>query len=232
MEPGPETAAEGAIGELNHLYCSMDGGKPDPSWRSENEGPLLHDFTHYFDLIDLFAGEVDWLCGLAEQRRRPWAVEDFAAAFMKFKSGVTGALHGAELTEYTDNAFELRGTTGIIRMVNEQVILLQSHRDVYEPDSGFQWSSLRPTAIERPTPASSYVIALGELVQALEGTGSLRSNGIVGRRSMEMVEAVYRSQLAGYQPLRFPLSAGEDVSGVKALRRTGIFAEREGTKKK
>ena len=218
---------EGAIGELNHLYCFMDGGKPDPSWRSENEGPLLHDFTHYFDLIDLFAGEVDWLCGLAEQRRRPWAVEDFAAAFIKFKTGVTCSLHGAELTNYTDNAFELRGTTGIIRMVGEQVHLLQSHQDVYEPDSGFQWSALRPADIERPAPASSYVIALEELLQALQGAGTPRSDGVVGRRSMEMVEAVYRSQLAGNQPVHFPLAAGEDESGVRSLRRAGNFAERD-----
>ena len=62
---------EGAIGEFNHIYCYMDGGKPAPWWRSENEGPLLHDFTHYFDLMDLYAGEVDWLCGMAEQRMRP-----------------------------------------------------------------------------------------------------------------------------------------------------------------
>ena len=59
---------DGAIGKLNHIYCYMDGGKPDPSWRSENEGPFLHDFTHYFDLMDMYAGEVAWLCGMAEQR--------------------------------------------------------------------------------------------------------------------------------------------------------------------
>ena len=107
--------ADGAIGELNHITCHMDGCKPDPAWRSDNEGPLLHDATHYFDLMDLFGGPLSWLCGLAEQRRRPWAVEDFAAAFMKFDNGVSGTIQGAELTVYSDHAFELRGTTGVIR---------------------------------------------------------------------------------------------------------------------
>ena len=47
--PSPKTLLDaGAIGEFNHIYCYMDGGKPAPWWRSENEGPLLHDFTHYF----------------------------------------------------------------------------------------------------------------------------------------------------------------------------------------
>ena len=220
---GLELLGDGAIGELNHLYCYMDGGKPAPWWRSENEGPLLHDFTHYFDLIDLYGGEVDWLCGMAEQRQRPWAVEDFSAAFMKFKSGVTGVIHGAELTEYTDNAFELRGTKGVIRFVNERVQLFQSEPDEYEPDSGFQWSSLQPREMEHPAPASSYVVALEELVGALEGRAELRSDGRVGRRSLEMVMAIYQSQLEGNQPVRFPVTLGE--SGVEALRRTGRFKE-------
>jgi predicted dehydrogenase len=47
--------AAGAIGELNYIHCYMDGCKPTPAWRSANEGPLLHDFSHYFDLLDLFA---------------------------------------------------------------------------------------------------------------------------------------------------------------------------------
>lgn len=224
-----ELLRNGAIGELNQIYCYMDGGKPTPDWRSENEGPLLHDFTHYFDLMDLYAGEVDWLCGLAEQRRRPWAVEDFATAFMRFRSGVTGTLHGAELTEYTENSFELRGSIGVIRLVDEQVVLMQSHRDIYEPDSGFQWSALRPTELERPPAASTYVAALAELIDALDGGGALRSDGTVGRRSLEMVEAVYRSQLAANQPVRFPLAALEkDEGGVAALRRAGQFVERSG----
>ena len=214
---------EGAIGDFNHIYCYMDGGKPAPWWRSENEGPLLHDFTHYFDLMDMFAGEVDWLCGMAEQRMRPWAVEDFSAAFMKFKSGVTGVIYGTELTEYNDSAFELRGTTGIIRIDQETVHLFQSAQDVYEPDSGFQWSSLQPREVDRSTPTSSYVTALEELVTALEGHGELRSDGRVGQRSLEIVMAIYQSQLEGNQPVRFPISMRE--SGVAALRQAGQFSE-------
>ena len=87
---------------------------------SHREGPLLHDFTHYFDLMDLYAGEVEWLSGMAEQRSRPWAVEDFSAAMLKFKNGVTGLICGAELTQYSDHAFELRGTTGLIRMLRKR----------------------------------------------------------------------------------------------------------------
>jgi predicted dehydrogenase len=221
---GLQLLRDGAIGQLNHIYCFMDGGKPAPWWRSENEGPLLHDFTHYFDLVDLYAGEVDWLCGMAEQRRRPWAVEDFSAAFMKFKSGATGLISGAELTTYNDSAFEVRGSEGLILFKGEQVQLYQAEEEMYEPDSGFQWSALQPREVDHPTQSSTYVSALDELVSALEGHGSLRSDGRVGLRSLEMVMAIYQSQLNNNQPVSFPLA--ERGSGVESLRQTGHFQER------
>ena len=215
---------QGAIGQLNHIYCYMDGGKPAPWWRSDNEGPLLHDFTHYFDLMELYAGPLDWLCGMAEQRQRPWAIEDFSAAFMKFKNGVTGVVCGAELTQYTDSAFEVRGSEGVIRFPDERVHLYQSVQDMYEPDSGFQWSSLQEVEVDRPAPTSSYVEALTELVQALQGEGTLRSDGEVGRRSLEMVAAIYQSQAAGNRPMTLPLA--DRTTGVPELREGGHFVAR------
>ena len=164
------------------------------------------------------------LACLAEQRRRPWAVEDFAFAFMKFKSGVSALLHSTELTEYTDHAFELRGEKGIIRIQGEQVQLLQSQLALSEPDSGFEWSRLQESSINRPPAASTYVEALEELINALEGNASLRSDGRVGRRSLEMVQAVYQSQLAGNRPVHFPVDL--KTSGIDALRQSGHFVER------
>ena len=121
-----ELIREGAIGGLFQMVCYFDGGKPAPSWRSDNEGPLLHDFTHYFDMMDAFGGEVDWLCGMAEQRQRPWAIEDFAAAFMKYRNGVTGLVHAAERSDYTDTDFQLRGRNGTITMAWDTLRLSES----------------------------------------------------------------------------------------------------------
>ena len=219
-----ELLDEGAIGDLNHVYCYMDGGKPAPWWRAENEGPLLHDFTHYFDLLDMYLGDVDWLCGMAEQRSRPWAVEDFSAAFIKFRNGVTCLASGAELTEYDDSGMEFRGTTGVIRYGRAGFELFQTELDVYEPDSGFQWSTLQPRDMGLPPPTSTYVSALEELAGALDGNNPLRSDGEVGRKSLEIVMGIYQSQIEGCVPVHFPVSLM--TSGVQALRNSGHFTER------
>ena len=177
---GLDLLREGAIGELRHIYAYMDGGKPAPDWRSAHEGPLLHDFTHYFDLVDMFGGAVEWLCGMAEQRARPWAVEDFSAAFMKLRSGATALVHAAELTDYTDHGFELRGARGVIRFERERLHLYQAQAGRREPESGFQWRYLQPCEVTHPAPASSYAAALEELTAALEGRrriGERRARG-------------------------------------------------------
>jgi len=221
---GLQLLKDGAIGELSHILCYLDGGKPAPWWRSDNEGPLLHDFTHYFDMMDMIAGEVEWVCGITEQRMRPWAVEDFGAAFMKFNSGVTGMMHATELTSYTDSDFQLRGDNGVIHLASDKVRLMQPVEDDYEPDTGFQWSSLQEVEVDHPAPVSTYVVALEELVAALEGKGELRSDGRVGRRSLELVIAMYQSQLAGNQPVHLPLEDRD--TAVQALRDAGQFRDR------
>ena len=159
--------ADGAIGELMHIQAHIDGAKPAPWWVSEHEGPLLHDFTHWLDMLDLYAGPVAWVMGFVEQRRRPYAVEDFAAAVVKFESGVTATIHSAELTDYGDAGFDLRGTIGLVRLRGDRAELWQAALARHEPDSGFTWHQLQPVEIDHPEPASTYVCGLDDVAVAL-----------------------------------------------------------------
>ena len=130
-------------------------------------------------------------------------------------------MHGAELSDYEYCTFLLSGSTGMIRMQDERVRLLQSRPGGTEADSGFQWRQLTESPVERPPDASSYSVALDELLDALEGKTELRSDGRVGRRSLEMIMAVYQSQLRGNHPVSFPVTLTD--SGVEALREAGQF---------
>ena len=102
--------------------------------------------------------------------------------------------------------------------------MLQSQLALSEPNSGFEWNHLQEQPVDHPPTASTYVEALGELINTLEGKASLRSDGHVGRRSLEMVQAIYQSQLDGNRPVHFP--ADLKTSGVDALRQSGHFIER------
>ena len=106
---------------------------------------------------------------------------------------------------------------------SEQVQLLKPHLMRSEPESGFEWKRLRAVELDHPPPASTYVEAWQELIHALEGKGILRSDGDVGLRSVEMVHAVYQSQLEGNRPIQFPVSL--KTSGVEALCKAGRFRD-------
>ena len=57
-----------------------------------------------------------------------------------------------------------------------------------------------------------------------DGKSSLRSDGDAGRKSLEIVMAIYQSQIEGCVPVRFPVSLM--TSGVQVLRDSGNFVER------
>ena len=210
----------GAIGDLVHIRAHIDGGKPAPWWTSDYEGPLLHDCTHWLDVIDMYAGPAAWVLGFVEQRRRPYTVEDFAAAIIKYTSGVTATLHSAELTDYGDSAIELRGTVGMIRVRGERAELTHIVDSDFEPDSGFRWHRLDDVDLEHPEPVSTYVRALDDLAAALADGGPLRSDGRVARRSIELVMGIYQSHLAGNRPVHLPVTLHE--RGIDKLRAAGV----------
>ena len=121
---------------------------------------------------------------MAEQRSRPWAVEDFSAAFIKFRSGVTAIVHGAELTDYEYCSFMLSGSTGVIRMQDERCACCSRTRADSEPDSGFQWrqlaevcrSSRRPRRLQlqrRPRRAAGRAGGQGGAAQRRPGRAPL-----------------------------------------------------------
>ena len=110
----------------------MDGVKPAPWWTSEFEGPLLHDATHYMDLLDYFAGPVDWLWSLASSANVPGPSKT-CLRFYEVQKRRQRAFELSELTEYTDHAFELRGEKGILRIQGECVQLLQSRLALPNP---------------------------------------------------------------------------------------------------
>ena len=62
------------IGDLVPLYGFCQGVKPFPAWTADEEGPLIHDAVHLFDLFRLFAGDPTSVVGTAVRRIQPYAL--------------------------------------------------------------------------------------------------------------------------------------------------------------
>ena len=208
-----ELLQAGAIGELVSMYGMCQGGKPYPAWTADEEGPMIHDAVHLFDMFRFFAGDAVAVIGTALKRKLPFRVEDDAQAIFEFSSGTSAVALTNELMRYSRFELEIQGTEGMMHLTDRGHRLygseqLKAHRR--EPDPLIDWWGL----VEQPFPDYPFphvmeerpiLLALRELVQILEKGGRPSSVGEDGVASVEMCMAVYESELRGNSRVALPL---------------------------
>ncbi|MBN1641054.1 MAG: Gfo/Idh/MocA family oxidoreductase [Anaerolineae bacterium] len=224
-----DLVAQGAIGTLLTVVGVCQGIKPSPAWRSDEEGPLLHDATHTFDMFRFFGGEVAWVLGTAVRRQRPYRVEDESMAILQFESGVSGIAIVNELTEYARFDIELQGTHGAIVLSlagNSVWTSVPSPRMGRERERGFEWQDLVRGPFPPVPQRSTIALAAGELVSCLDGDVTPTSSGEDGRAALEIVMAIYESQRRGNVRVALPLPSGP--SSLHAMRAEGSYDSADG----
>lgn len=77
---------------------------------------LIHNGTHWFDLARFFAGDVATVSGV--DLRRENGTDPTVDAFLQFKSGAAGSLHGCDDSAFTIFEMDLIGTAGRLRVVD------------------------------------------------------------------------------------------------------------------
>lgn len=214
----------GAIGELVALYGFCQGVKPFPAWTADEEGPLIHDAVHLFDLFRLFAGDPLSVVGTAVRRKQPFRVEDDSHAIFAFADGLSGVAMVNELTRYNRFGIEVQGTEGVILLSgdgNHWWRSVDRTDRINEPNPQIEWWQLEPESFPAVPATSSILEAVRELVHCME-TGAIPSSpGEDGVASLEMVMAVYESQRQGNRPVPFPLVDRSSV--LYRLREEGHF---------
>ena len=219
-----ELIEEGAIGDLITVVGYCQGGKPFPSWRADEEGPLLHDATHTFDLFRYFAGEVDWVSGTAVRRKRPFRVEDDSVSIVQFKSGVTGVAIVNELSEYSFGNVELQGTHGKIIMGGMGHSVWTTERSPYmeyENRSEVDWQQLVPGSFPEVPQVSNVLEAAKDIIECMETGKTPLGSGYDGRAALEIIMAIYESQRGGNVKISLPLPGGP--SSLHLMREEGFF---------
>ena len=215
---------EGAIGRLLTIVGTCQGVKPNPAWRAEEEGPLLHDATHTFDMFRFFAGDAQWVVGTASRRSQPFPVEDESLSIVQFKNGVTGVAVVNELTDYARFDVELQGTAGKITLGTSGNGLWTSVRSSTmdrESDETIDWQKLVPGTFPAVAENSSIADAAKELVTCLDEGKPVSSDGYDGRAAIEIIMAIYESQRRGNVQIPLPLPGAP--SPIHLLREDGTF---------
>ena len=181
---------------------------------------MLHDAVHLYDLMRFFGGDVQWVQGSAERRRRTdLRVEDTSLATLQFASGVQGVAVVDELTEYSRFDLELHFQRGLVKVAGE----LSAQKAV--PLAGTMetwWCELAPDELPEPTwPEPGILKAAQDLVQCIELAAAPRCTVEDGRAAIEVIMALYESERRGRERVAMPF--GDSRRMLEVLREEGLY---------
>ena len=192
--------SESRFGDIKMVHMNVFWTRPQDyydqaKWRGTWEmdgGALMNQASHYVDLIDWLIGPVKSLHAMTSTTRKIEA-EDTAVLNVNWRSGALGSMAVTMLTypKNLEGSITILGTEGSVRVggvaVNE--IQLWDFADEKDYDAAIQDVNYETTSV--------YGFGHGQyyqnVVDVLRGTAEPECDGWSGLRSLELLEAAYRS---------------------------------------
>ena len=187
-------------------YYAMDPWRG--KWDTEGGGVLLNQSIHAIDLLQWYMGPVDALWGQWGNMNHPYTeVEDTACAVLRFKSGGLGVIENSvSLNPQVYAKVAVHGENG----ASANVVLGGPHAEV---DTNEFWTLPREEGLaeeySRPRDADFMGIEyhqaqIGDFLRAIQEDREPAMSGEEGRKTIEIITAIYRSQATG-EVVRFPV---------------------------
>ena len=173
------------------------GSKWRGSWLLDGGGALINQGSHTVDLLLWLMGDVSSVFGLTRTALHEIEVEDTALAMLTFASGAVGTLE-ATTAAYPGypRRVELTGTEGTVIVEGDRVaaVDLRTPPDTPPPGGG----TANPAA-NSPTVSdvSGHRELLADFLRAVETGSTPRCDAREARRSVGLIEAIYRSAREG-----------------------------------
>jgi predicted dehydrogenase len=174
----------------------------DSRWRGTFEldggGALINQGVHTVDLLLWLMGDVAQVNAKAKTALHDIEVEDTVVATLEFANGAIGTLEaGTSVYPGYPRRIELTGSEGTIILQDNRIIavdLRDAGEDVVRP----QAVPKEETNNQRATSAvvsdvSGHRRILEDFLRAIETDGKPVCDGYEGRRSVELVQAIYES---------------------------------------
>jgi predicted dehydrogenase len=170
-------------------------------WALDGGGALMNQGVHTVDLMLSLMGGVDSLWAKAITALHDIEVEDTVVAALQFSSGALGTLEAAtSVYPGFSRRLELTGSQGTIILENDRILSANLRQPlpegIGEPPSLAERSSERSVS---PTisDTTGHRKIIEDFLQAIRTDGRPLCDGSEGRRSVELIEAIYRSSQTG-----------------------------------
>ncbi|HDD33589.1 MAG TPA: Gfo/Idh/MocA family oxidoreductase [Thermofilaceae archaeon] len=176
-------------------------------WATEGGGALINQAIHTIDLLLWLMGDVEKLWSLVGTVAHDIEVEDLAVAALKFRSGAFGVIQGSTAVyPGLPTRLEVHGTEGTAIWEGGKIKLIsmrsgETYEEKEEEKELASWA--RPEAV----PIHNHVELIRDFVKAIIDDRRPYVDGVEGRRSLEVIRAIYLSGRSG-EVVELPLKEG------------------------
>jgi len=205
---------EGELGRvvLGDIYMKYyrsqqyyDSGAWRGTWKFDGGGALMNQGIHLIDLLQWYMGPVETIYGYAETLARKIDVEDTAVAILKFKSGALGVIEGTTSVypETIPHRLELHGDRGSIMIEGEGIRRWEIMGEDGKVVSKAEEAEEAGKAITDPTDIGmeGHIRQVKDMVEAIKENREPIVSGEEGRKSLQIILAIYQSAKTG-KPVR------------------------------
>jgi len=170
-----------------------DGSSWRGHWDTEGGGALINQAIHTIDLLLWIMGPPKYLWAQIDTVAHKIEVEDLAVAAIRFENGALGVIQGSTATyPGLPTRLEVHGTQGTAIIEGEVLkrwsIFGEEETLIEEAKEGLK-SWARPELV----PATNHASLIKDFVQAVLEDRDPYVNGEEGRRSLELIMAIYKS---------------------------------------
>ena len=174
------------------------------TWKMDG-GAFINQASHYVDLLSWLMGPVESLFSFTSTLARKIEAEDSGVVSLRWKSGAMGSMNVTMLTypENLEGSITILGERGTAVVGGVAVNEIKQWRfsSPVEPDDAQVSAASYPTASVYGFGHSLYY---ENVIQTLQGKAQPYTDGLEGLKSLELLEAIYRSSRSG-KPLTLPL---------------------------
>jgi predicted dehydrogenase len=196
------------MGTVRVRWCRTQAYYDQDSWRGTwalDGGVLTNQASHHVDMLEWMMGEVESVFARSATALVDIEAEDTAVAVLKFKNGALGVIEATTATRPKDleGSISILGEKGTVEISGFAVNQMKTW-SFMEPEPGdsdvLQKYSVNPPNVYGFGHQAYYE----HVVNCLETGGRQLVDGLEGRRSIELISALYESIETGREiPLRF-----------------------------
>jgi UDP-N-acetyl-2-amino-2-deoxyglucuronate dehydrogenase len=224
----------GRFGKIYSLFSNVLWLRPqsyydEAEWRGTHAmdgGAFLNQACHYADSLQWLGGPIDSVTAMVDTLARRIQCEDTGSAVIKFKSGAIGNLNVSMLTfpGNLEGSLTILGQKGTVRLggVALNKIVEWSFDEWDKDDELVTASSYDPPDIY----GLGHIGYYSNVLKALKGNIQPDTDGPEGRKSLELISAIYKSSNEG-RTVKLPLLTDGEI-----VRYNFQFARKHVSRKK